>query len=220
MKDLLLTLLHLAVTAAKLCRPGGVRAVIAENLLLKQQLIAAHTPARGGVPHEMPESQGLRFEHSLQVTAGPVQVLAAFFDPDALSAWWRTVRSVTTPRPLGIYAIEWESTPFQDEVLGSLGGVFYGTVMEFRNGREFFLADAYWMPPEGPPLGPMALEVSCRVEGPGTRLRVRQSGAETHPRWQRYYDLIAGGWEESLEALKQYLEQGGEPRLPNRGRVR
>ena len=35
MKDLLLPLLHLAVTAAKLCRPGGVRAVIAENLLLK-----------------------------------------------------------------------------------------------------------------------------------------------------------------------------------------
>ena len=39
MKDLLLPLLHLTVTAAKLCRPGGVRAVIAENLLLKQQLI-------------------------------------------------------------------------------------------------------------------------------------------------------------------------------------
>ena len=39
MKDLLLPLLHLAVTAAKLCRSGGVRAVIAENLLLKQQLI-------------------------------------------------------------------------------------------------------------------------------------------------------------------------------------
>ena len=39
MKDHLLALLHLAVTAAKLCRPGGVRAVIAETLLLKQQLI-------------------------------------------------------------------------------------------------------------------------------------------------------------------------------------
>ena len=37
--EVLLPLLHLAVTAAKLCRPGGVRAVIAENLLLKQQLI-------------------------------------------------------------------------------------------------------------------------------------------------------------------------------------
>ena len=39
MKDLLLTLLHLAVMTAKLCGPGGVRAVIAENLVLKQQLI-------------------------------------------------------------------------------------------------------------------------------------------------------------------------------------
>ena len=39
MKDLLLTLLHLAVMTAKLFGPGGVRAVIAENLLLKQQLI-------------------------------------------------------------------------------------------------------------------------------------------------------------------------------------
>ena len=39
MKDFLLILLHLAVMTAKLCGPGGVRAVIAENLVLKQQLI-------------------------------------------------------------------------------------------------------------------------------------------------------------------------------------
>jgi len=39
MKDFLLTLLHLAVMTAKLCGPGGVRAVIAENLVLKQQLL-------------------------------------------------------------------------------------------------------------------------------------------------------------------------------------
>jgi hypothetical protein len=39
MKELLLTFLHLAVMTAKLCGPGGVRAVIAENLILKQQLI-------------------------------------------------------------------------------------------------------------------------------------------------------------------------------------
>ena len=38
MKNLLTTLLHFAVVTAKLCGPGGVRAVIAENLLLKQQL--------------------------------------------------------------------------------------------------------------------------------------------------------------------------------------
>jgi hypothetical protein len=38
-RKLQLPLLHLVVVAAKLCGPGGVRAVIAENLLLKQQLI-------------------------------------------------------------------------------------------------------------------------------------------------------------------------------------
>jgi len=37
MKDLLFVLLRLAVTTAKLCRPGGARAVIGEDLLLKQQ---------------------------------------------------------------------------------------------------------------------------------------------------------------------------------------
>ena len=159
----------------------------------------------------MASSNGLHFEHSLDITAAPTQVLAAFFDPTALAVWWNTVRSVTTPRPLGIYAIEWETTPFQDDVLGSLGGVFYGTVMEFRNGREFFLADAYWLPPTGPPIGPMALEVSCQVKGPATRLRVRQSGVDTSPRWHRYAELVATGWHDSLVMLKQYLERATDP---------
>src|SRR5258708_29855597 len=39
MKGFLLTLLRRAVLTAKLGGPGGVRAVIAENLVLKQQLI-------------------------------------------------------------------------------------------------------------------------------------------------------------------------------------
>jgi hypothetical protein len=39
MKELPLTLLHVAVMTAKLCGPGGVRAVIAEKLLLQQQLL-------------------------------------------------------------------------------------------------------------------------------------------------------------------------------------
>ena len=50
MKDLLLTLLHLTVMTARLCGPGGVRAVIAENLLLKQQLIVLRRP-RQRAPH-------------------------------------------------------------------------------------------------------------------------------------------------------------------------
>jgi putative transposase len=39
MRDLLLLAVHLLVTFAKLLRPGGVRAVAAESLLLKHQLL-------------------------------------------------------------------------------------------------------------------------------------------------------------------------------------
>ena len=46
MKDIVLIFVHLAVTAAKLLGPGGVRTVVAENLLLKQQLIVLRRPRR------------------------------------------------------------------------------------------------------------------------------------------------------------------------------
>ena len=72
----------------------------------------------------------------------------------------RSTQSVTTPRVLGPYAIEWPPTDYRDDVLGRLGGVFRGTVMQFDAGRGFFVADAFWLPPDGDPIGPMALEVT------------------------------------------------------------
>ena len=42
MRDLFILAIHLLVTAAKLLRPGGVRAVAAESLLLKHQLLISN----------------------------------------------------------------------------------------------------------------------------------------------------------------------------------
>ena len=42
MRELFLLVIHLLVTAAKLLRPGGLRAVIAESLLLKHQLFISN----------------------------------------------------------------------------------------------------------------------------------------------------------------------------------
>ena len=39
MKDLLVLLAHLLTTLARLLRPGGTRAVVADSLLMKQQLL-------------------------------------------------------------------------------------------------------------------------------------------------------------------------------------
>jgi uncharacterized protein YndB with AHSA1/START domain len=152
------------------------------------------------------ETASPEFDHALLINAAPTRVLAAFFDPLALAVWWQVARSVTTPRPMGIYAVEWPPTPDADEVLGRLGGVFCGRVMEYLPGREAFIADAWWLPPDGEPVGPMALEISCRMSGPVCRLQVKQTGFEDTPRWRRYYSVIAGGWKSSLVALKDYLE--------------
>jgi uncharacterized protein YndB with AHSA1/START domain len=149
----------------------------------------------------------VHFEHSILITAAPTRVLGAFFNPAALSRWWQTVRSVTTPRPLGVYAIEWEPTPDADELLGRLGGVFYGVVVEYHPGRELVVSDAWWLPPDTNPLGPMSLQVTCVMDGPACRLRVQQSGFEESPRWQRYYSVIDRGWKLSLAALKEYVER-------------
>jgi hypothetical protein len=50
MKDVLLTLLRLAVIPAKLAGHGGLRAVVAENLVLKQQLIVLRRGRRRASP--------------------------------------------------------------------------------------------------------------------------------------------------------------------------
>jgi hypothetical protein len=154
---------------------------------------------------EMPGTP-IAFEHVIQIAAQPAQVLQAFFDREALGVWWQVARSITTPRPLGIYAVQWDNTELRDEVLGPLGGTFYGTVAEYVERREFFLAECYWLPVEGEPLGPMALEVRCPAHAAGTRLHVRQSGYEPSLRWSRYYAVITAGWIASLNTLKTYLE--------------
>jgi hypothetical protein len=46
MRELLLLAVHLIVTVAKLLRPGGVRAVAAKSLLLKQQIIIGNRSRR------------------------------------------------------------------------------------------------------------------------------------------------------------------------------
>jgi uncharacterized protein YndB with AHSA1/START domain len=142
------------------------------------------------------------------VIAAPVgSVMRAFFDAAALGAWWQVAHAVTTPRALGPYAIEWLPTDFRDDVLGRLGGVFRGTVVQFQPSEGFFVADVFWLPPDGDPIGPMALEVQCAAAGDSTHVRVIQTGFEESVRWRRYYDVSAFGWERALTSLKALLEK-------------
>jgi uncharacterized protein YndB with AHSA1/START domain len=141
------------------------------------------------------------------IAAPPGRVLKAFFEAEALGAWWLVAHSVTSPRTLGPYVVEWEPTVDRDDLLGRLGGVLRGTVVQYTPNEGFVVADAFWLPPDGDPIGPMAIDVTVTAEGNGTRLRVTQKGFEEGDRWRRYYEVIAAGWRRALTSLKLLLEK-------------
>ena len=90
MKGLLLSLLHLAVIIAKLCGPGGVRAVIAENLLLKQQLIVLRR-ARQRAPNLTLRDRLLYGFGSLFLGPERIRKIAIAVRPSTLLAFHRAL---------------------------------------------------------------------------------------------------------------------------------
>ena len=91
--------------------------------------------------------------------------------------------------------------------------------MDIREGASFFLADLYYTPPEGAPIGPMALEVKAHPieDGRTTEMSIRQSADDNGVRWQRYFGVMAEGWDRALDALREHLEWAGV--RPHRGRI-
>src|SRR5262249_42977301 len=86
MRNLLLTVLHLAIAAGRLCGPGGVRAVIAENLLLKQQLIVLQR-ARRRAPNLTRSDRLLCGFESLFLNPDRIRKLAIVLRPSTLLAF-------------------------------------------------------------------------------------------------------------------------------------
>ena len=73
MRDVIFLLFHMLTTLAKLLRPGDYLAVMAENLLLKQQLII-HSRARERAPNLSATDRTLLGFWSL-IHAGQVAIL-------------------------------------------------------------------------------------------------------------------------------------------------
>src|SRR5262245_2928330 len=83
MTDLVLAVVHLAVVTAKLCGSGGVRAVMAENLLLNQQLIVLRR-ARKRAPNLGPSDRLLCGFLSRFLSAERINKVAVALSPSTL----------------------------------------------------------------------------------------------------------------------------------------
>jgi putative transposase len=83
MIHLLILAVHLLTTIAKLLRPGGVRAVVAESLLLRHQLVIS-SRARRRAPNLNSFDRFVLGFGSLFVPAGRIPKLAVILKPRTL----------------------------------------------------------------------------------------------------------------------------------------
>ena len=154
----------------------------------------------------------LKLDVSLDITAPVDVVFHAFFDATALTGWHGTSRSIAVPRLLGPYVLEWPPSAERDEMLGRMGGVFRATVMHIEPNDHLFLADAFWLPPDGGPLGPLAVQITftptATTDGAhSTLVRVLMTGFDDGVRWKRYLGLATTQWQKALSILKLLLER-------------
>jgi len=84
MKDIFIPLVHLLTTVAKLLGPGGAKAIIAENLLLKQQLLVI-TRSRRRAPNLSNADRFLMGFWSLFLRPGRIAKVAVSIRPSTLS---------------------------------------------------------------------------------------------------------------------------------------
>jgi len=97
-------------------------------------------------------------------------------------------------------------------MLGRMGGVFRATVMHIEPNDHVFLADAFWLPPDGGPLGPLAVQITftptATTDGAhSTLVRVLMTGFDDGVRWKRYLGLATTQWQKALSILKLLLER-------------
>jgi len=81
-----------------------------------------------------------------------------------------------------------------------------------RSCDHIFLADAFWLPPEGGPLGLLAVPITFTTKatpaaGQATLVRVVITGFDVGVRWKRYLGLATSQWEKALRVLKSLLEK-------------
>jgi hypothetical protein len=93
-----------------------------------------------------------------------------------------------------------------------MGGIFRATVMHIEPNDHVFLADAFWLPPDGGPLGPLAVQITFSPAAApdgrrSTLVRVVMTGFDNGVRWKRYLGQATAEWQASLGVLKMLLEK-------------
>ena len=90
MRDLLILILHLVTTVLRLARPGGLRAVVAESVLAKHQLLTLNRPRRRS-PNLRIRDRLIAGFCSLWIRPSRFRQVAILFKPSTLLSFHRVL---------------------------------------------------------------------------------------------------------------------------------
>lgn len=147
---------------------------------------------------------GRTIEKEIVIDASPERVFDAFTQPDLLEKWF--VSEATVDLQLGG---SWRFTWEPEE---RIGGEY---VVIDRPHRLVWTWNEWWLDERGEPRGDEGAErvmTTCEVvfepEGDGTRIRLIHTGYPQTPDWDDSYNGTDSGWDEELEHLRAWIEEG------------
>lgn len=139
-------------------------------------------------------------EASITLDQSPQEILNVFIRPECLKKWWGVKRALVEPCRGGLYSLVWQAS---DQCIDY---VTSGIITEYLPGCQLKIGNLVYINPARPVLGPMELLILTTPEDGNTQLTVIQSGYQTGPDWEWFYQAVKEAWPKALTQIKDYLE--------------
>lgn len=143
---------------------------------------------------------------AIPIKATSEEIIGAFLDPAWLRQWWGVARSMVQARRGGIWALAWDLSErgyqtTRTGVISRLGPY----LLQIDSLVVFFASRKI--------LGPLSLKLNCSPDHNTTRVEIKESGYQEGGDWDWFYSAVQKKWDDSLVALKHFLEHPHPPIL-------
>ena len=143
-----------------------------------------------------------KVEVTIDISASPDQVIAAFTNEDMLNDWWQVERTLIEKKPGGSYTLAWAIGE------NGFGYVSTGIIKEYDLNGKLVVDNFIYLNPARPFFGPMSLIVSAKPKSAGmSEVYLCQDGYREGPDWDWYYEIVKQAWPAVMQTLKSYLEE-------------
>ena len=141
-----------------------------------------------------------RVEATVDLALSPKDVLDIFIKEEHLRAWWGVDRSLIDLRQGGTYSLVWQSKE------NCFDYATTGVISDYLPACQLHIENMIYINPIRKILGPMELFVMVTPEDNFTQLTVIQTGYQSGPDWDWYYEAVKKAWPAALHQAKHYLD--------------